>query len=187
MKNHSIGYFFCREKDSAFSGAVLVTDHRGIPVEFKYTDPVIPNRYQKNLFGQILEPYLRKQVIGKNLIERLDSKPSLILVSQDSLADMQEEFNFPVLHIEASSKKLDSKEEIHTDDNGGIYIRNHFFNGSYSVSSSGEFRKRGADELLFFARHMELMEPFERLSVTLEDLAREYTENLKKEGNAKKE
>lgn len=186
MKNHSIGYFLCREKDSSFSGGVLVTDHRGIPVDFKYTDPIIPNRYQKNLFGKILEPYLRKQVIGKNLIDRLESKPALILVSQDSLSDMQEEFNFPVLYIEESSKKLDAKEDLHTDGDGGIFIKNHFLNASYSVVSTGEFIKRGADELVFFARHMELLEPFERLKITLDDLAKDYAENLKKEASAKK-
>jgi hypothetical protein len=186
MNNNSIGFFFCREKDNAFSGAVLITDHRGIPVEFKYTDPIIPSRYQRSLFGKVLEPYIRKQIIGKNLIERIESKFSIIVVCQDILKDLQEEFNFPVIFIEASSKKMGLKEEIIEED-GNLKVKNFDKNGTYEITVAKEYVKRVSEEILLFSRHMNLIEPFDRIKTTLEDLAAEYSEIQKKEGNLKKQ
>ena len=48
-----------------FIGAVLVTDHKGIPQEFRCTHPVKPTSIQKPLYGDALEPLLFFRFYGQ--------------------------------------------------------------------------------------------------------------------------
>jgi hypothetical protein len=58
----------------------MISDERGIPVEFKYTEPVTPTKLQKVLYGEVLEKYLREEIIISNLSGKIESKPDIYIV-----------------------------------------------------------------------------------------------------------
>ncbi|MFP5503844.1 MAG: hypothetical protein ACLGIN_15240 [Candidatus Sericytochromatia bacterium] len=69
----------------AFAGGLMIVDERGLPVDFRYTDPVQPSRVQQILYGKSLERHVRQDVIFKHLVEKLEPRPSLLLVDDDLL------------------------------------------------------------------------------------------------------
>ena len=65
----------------------MVTDASGLPVDFRYTDPVTPTRLQRALYGNVLDRYLRAEVVLRTLLDALDAPPSLLLVDDPDLLD----------------------------------------------------------------------------------------------------
>lgn len=68
-----------------YAGGLMVVDARGLPLDFKYTEPVVPSRLQQVLYGKSLDKHVRQDVIFRHLVERLDPRPALILVDEDGL------------------------------------------------------------------------------------------------------
>jgi len=81
----AVGYFVSISVDDfVFIGGAMVTDKYGLPIEFRYTEPVRANRLQRVLYGDVLERFIHTDVILTNLIERMEQKPSLFIVSDAS-------------------------------------------------------------------------------------------------------
>ena len=71
--------------ENVFMGGLLVTDGAGLPAEFRYTEPVRATKLQRVLYGDALERFLHGDVVAASLLEKLDSKPDLFLVSEPLL------------------------------------------------------------------------------------------------------
>jgi hypothetical protein len=82
----TIGYVLALPvADSVFMGGAMVTDAFGLPLEFRYTEPVRATKLQRVLYGDVLEKYIQADVIAGNLVGRLEQKPELILVFDSNL------------------------------------------------------------------------------------------------------
>jgi len=78
----TLGYVLSQSvAEDVFMGGAMVTDAFGLPLEFRYTEPVRATKLQRILYGDVLEKYIHGDVIAGNLISRLDQKPELFLVS----------------------------------------------------------------------------------------------------------
>ena len=73
--------------DGTYVGGLMVTDASGLPVDFRYTDPVTPTRLQRALYGGVLDRYLRVEVVLRTLLDALERPPSLLLVDDPDLLD----------------------------------------------------------------------------------------------------
>ncbi|MBD3174584.1 MAG: hypothetical protein GF320_05365 [Armatimonadia bacterium] len=93
------------EARGAYIGAVMVTDGRGLPTEFRHTEPILPTRIQKVLYGQALDPYLRTDVIGSCLLRDLQSQPGAVLVREEVLLALEDQVPCPVLCLFASNQE----------------------------------------------------------------------------------
>jgi hypothetical protein len=80
-----IGYLSVMNIDGKHLGGVLVINDLGIPVEFKYSEPVTPTKLQEIIYGNSLEYYLHAEIIAKGLVQRLENKPEVILVQDPTL------------------------------------------------------------------------------------------------------
>ena len=74
-----VGYFRHLELENKHLGAVLVTDQLGIPMEFKYTEPVTATRLHRVLYGASLERYLHETVIRDRLAGEVRSEPEVFI------------------------------------------------------------------------------------------------------------
>jgi hypothetical protein len=61
------------------AGAILVTDRIGVPLEFKYTEPVTTTRLHKILYGRTLERYLHETVIRDRLAKEMQTDPQYFI------------------------------------------------------------------------------------------------------------
>jgi hypothetical protein len=64
-----IGYFCHLRLGDKHMGAILVTNQIGVPLEFKYTEPVSTTRLQKILYGAVLDRYLHETVLRDRLAQ----------------------------------------------------------------------------------------------------------------------
>ena len=77
------GYFCHLKLDEKHTGAILVTNQIGVPIEFKYTEPVVVTKLHKILYGSSLERYLHETVIRDRLARELHSEPEFFLTPID--------------------------------------------------------------------------------------------------------
>src|SRR5476649_1728686 len=70
--------------DDVYMGGAMVTDLFGLPVEFRYTEPVAATKLQRILYGDVLERYIQTDVIIAHLLEHLESKPTLFMTAEYS-------------------------------------------------------------------------------------------------------
>jgi len=68
-----------------YLGAILITDFKGFPLEFKYTDPIVPTKIQQVLYGEGLEKYLKIDVIADSLVKSLSNDISVLFVEDEDL------------------------------------------------------------------------------------------------------
>ena len=85
-----IGYFKIFSENRKYTGGIMVADERGIPVEFKYSEPVEPTKLQEVLYGEVLEKYLREEVIMGNLVSKLENKPDIYILNDVKNIYLQE-------------------------------------------------------------------------------------------------
>ncbi len=77
-KKH-VGYFCHLKIGEKHTGAVLVTNQIGVPIEFKYTEPVTATRLHRILYGSVLERYLHETVIRDRLAVEVRVAPDFFL------------------------------------------------------------------------------------------------------------
>jgi len=88
---------------AAYLGTVMVTDARGLPREFRHTEPIRPTRIQRVLYGGALEAYLRADVIGSCLLKDLKAKPTAVVVREEALLALDQQAGCPVLVVFATN------------------------------------------------------------------------------------
>ncbi|HDS30020.1 MAG TPA: hypothetical protein ENN67_03155, partial [Firmicutes bacterium] len=47
-----------------WTGGLLVTDERGLPLDFRYVEPIKPSKLQKLIYGDSLTRYLKLDAIA---------------------------------------------------------------------------------------------------------------------------
>lgn len=89
MKDAKIGYLISLTlEDNYYLGGFMITDQYGIPLEFKYTEPIKPTKIQKILYGSALEKYLKKEVVFGNLLNSSAVKLDLLVTFKNDLLDL---------------------------------------------------------------------------------------------------
>lgn len=169
-----IGYLTVESKDNYFRGAALVTDQRGIPADFRYTEPVRPTKLERILYGGALDIYLREEVILENLLGAIEAKPSMWLVDSDELIKpVQKIAKLPAMALEASQRSpLEQSGQYEATGEKGVYI-------FQADNISAPLRLTVSDDniakiaqltqaLQAAAEEMELMEPFARMSKAID-------------------
>ena len=84
-REDALGYLWVDDARGVFRGAALVTDFRGIPKDFRYSDPISPSRLERVLYGSALDVYLREEIILTNLLTAVETPPGVWLCSSREL------------------------------------------------------------------------------------------------------
>lgn len=86
---------------NVFIGGLMVTDCRGLPIEFRYTEPIQPTKLQQVLYGQVLSAYIKREVILETLLRNMETKFRCLLVEDEHLLDYPAK-GYGVLRITAT-------------------------------------------------------------------------------------
>ena len=99
----TLGYVLSQAvAEDVFMGGAMVTDAYGLPLEFRYTEPVRATKLQRILYGDVLEKYIHGDVIAGNLVSRLEQKPELFLVSDPAVLDAVQAAGRKAVQLSAS-------------------------------------------------------------------------------------
>lgn len=100
MKDARIGYLISFTlEDNYYLGGFMITDQYGIPLDFKYTEPIRPTKIQKILYGSALEKYLKKEVVFGNLLNSSAVKLDLLVTFKNDLLDLGT-LSYPAVSLE---------------------------------------------------------------------------------------
>lgn len=173
-KKQLLGYLTVDAKENYFRGAALVTDTRGIPTDFRYTEPVRPTRLERILYGGALDIYLREEVILENLLKAIETKPVLWIVDNEILiAPVQKLAKLPALVMESSQRApLDHAGQVEPTAEQGVFVfQADGISAPMRLIVSPENVSKIAQMtgvLTTAAEEMELMEPFTRIAKALD-------------------
>lgn len=83
-----IGYLMVSSPvPNVFIGGLMVTDGRGLPIEFRYTEPIQPTKIQQVLYGQVLSAYIKREVVLETLLKNTEAKFKCLLVEDEQMLD----------------------------------------------------------------------------------------------------
>jgi hypothetical protein len=95
-----LGYLTAAEVEpSLFIGAAMSTDSFGLPVEFRYTEPVRATLLQRILYGNALHRYLCREVIAHTLLQAMETHPEVWIVREEVLLEPLEAMHAPVVML----------------------------------------------------------------------------------------
>ena len=169
-----IAYFAVHptEDRKGFLGGMLVIDSRGVPQEFQCTLPARPTAAQRALYGNTLESYLFTELIGVPLVNSLNSSPNCVIVGNRMLLGLREHVETPVIHLEKYGESLNPSsgqlqhKRLESSLGGFQPITANTYNGYTADYES----VREMLEQIF--NHVDLLEPFERISTSFEVLSK---------------
>jgi hypothetical protein len=160
-------------EDDVLRGGILITDAHGKPVEFRCTSPIRPNAVQRTLYGSTLMPHIAVELVGKPLIQAVQSSPDVVLVQQDEFLPMRTRCEKPLLLARRQG------EDIQLSEKSGKRRPEELFS-----SPSGKFAPvvvtchwdypndivQCKECLGWMFSNCDLIEPFERVKTALETL-----------------
>lgn len=97
-------------KEDGFTAALMVTDERGYPLEFRATTPVRPTLVQRTLYGNSLQRYVGVELCGKTLVQQSARKPRAILVPERWLLDIANQTGSSLVAVWRAGEALKVEE-----------------------------------------------------------------------------
>jgi len=180
IDNNSFAYIIVEADEGSFRGAVLASDMRGIPVDFRYTEPIRPTKLEKILYGNALEVYIKEELILESLINAMDVKPALwICKEQNLLTPLRAVTKSKVIVLANSNHHpLDSTGDIEPVGEAGVYLVQA---DSVSAPLRVMFHSNVTENEVKFvvsllvnaSQTMELTEPFSRIQKAFNAIASE--------------
>ncbi|OGI21218.1 MAG: hypothetical protein A2287_06730 [Candidatus Melainabacteria bacterium RIFOXYA12_FULL_32_12] len=159
---------------NGYVGAVLITDYKGFPIEFRHTDPIIPTKIQQVLYGEGLEKYVKVDVILDSLLKILSSKISVLLVQDDDLLEYKTD-NVVIIRVSSTkSPPLSQPGEISKVKTSEYLLQNSHSNNPVRLQFSTHFNCEGEqfrsiiETLTESGKFMDIDEPLNRVYKTLE-------------------
>ncbi len=166
-----------------YVGGLMVTDGRGLPVEFRYTEPIQPTKIQQVLYGQVLSNYIKQEVILETLVKSTDGKFKCLIVEDEQLMDYTGKC--PPLHrlTETKSSPLGSVGTTETINEDEVLLQTNpsgspirlFLSDKAKSNSEGEESGGGAVYNVLFeaGSFMDVQEPLKRITKALEIICQE--------------
>jgi hypothetical protein len=168
---NQVGYFCHHRIDEKHMGAILITNLIGVPLEFKYTDPVVATKLHKILYGSVLDRYLHETVIRDRLGKEVRSLPNYFITTYDEkeflgpLADKEmmaiQKYINPPGELAGPFNRIREREAIIKLEEEPIFLRLAFSTADEGVQHAM------TSWLQEIARTMDVLEPLDRIMSAL--------------------
>ncbi|MBN2243114.1 MAG: hypothetical protein JW793_10520 [Acidobacteria bacterium] len=177
-RNHrQVGYFCHLKVDDKHMGGMLITNQVGIPLEFKYTEPVVATKLHKILYGSVLEKYLHETVIRDRLGAEIRMLPEFFIAPYDEkefLGPIKsremvaiQKYNMPPGELSGPFNRIRDREAVIELEEESLLLRLAFSTTNESVQHDI------AAWLQEIARTMNLLEPMDRIASALKSICGE--------------
>ncbi|MDK2946544.1 hypothetical protein SAMN04488588_0708 [Geotoga petraea] len=156
-----IGYFMIyKSPEDKYSGGLMTLNDKGLPTNFKYTEPIKPSKIQKIIYGNNLKSFLASEIIGKKILEG-ENDIDYFFIDDNEILDFIDTDKLLVYIKESYSDMEKSEKENET-----------FINISDKKTYKLIFSKKAGEDLIGKikdnAEYFNLSEPFIRLKEALE-------------------
>ncbi len=148
-----VGFLSIVQDGSGIFGGYLVTNAWGRPLEFRISTAVQPNRVQQILYGPTLMEYLHADLIGKTLIEKTATQPTLLITDSLPSLAIRTRLGIPTLTIAPSEPDVEL-ETLETN-RASLFLK-------YATKFAGD-RSIIEERLEQVDPAVDLIEPFTRI------------------------
>ena len=173
-----LGYMMIEGSDSSTRGVALITDTRGIPVEFVRTDPLRPDALERILYGESFGAYAKQKLILENLLDAVGNDPKLWLCNDDEILEPLHKISrITTLMLEESPHvPLDAQGHVETSAEPNVYLFQVYRNGAplraeFPEDTRSDEIEQSAGILTEAGLSMNVLEPFTRLQKAISYLA----------------
>jgi len=174
MEDARIGFYRSCVADSRFMGAVLVTNSHGVPVEFKFTEPIVPSKTQRMVYGRVLERFLREDVIRNRLFSEVTQTPSLFVLSPEEFEGFQGGGPPEVVALgRETGTRLKAAGLLSRINDREILLQLAPGEDAARISfgrMDRRLQEKVVQFLLHLSRSMDVLEPMDRLDLALQNL-----------------
>lgn len=182
MGNVTPAYLVTLHEQGSYLGGVMVTDDHGIPLDFKYTVPVVPTKVQKIIYGSVLEQYIRNHVVIGALAKELVQQPPFFVVPQHQIFDIEEaNSGMNLVSLQRTQFSPMGKGEVNRSKDNECLLQGWQEGNPLRVIFGGmpaEQQETVLKCLVEVTRHMDILEPLERLEQALKTLCVEKNPDL---------
>ncbi len=88
-----------------FMGGILTVNELGLPTEFIYSDPVVPDQLQVTLYGTTLGRYVMVDVVGKGLVDASQARGVPVIVGHGDMLALATRVKRPLCHLLQSNQR----------------------------------------------------------------------------------
>lgn len=179
-------------KPNVYIGGSMITDGRGLPVEFRYTEPIQPSKIQQILYGDRLSAYIKRDVITETLIKNMENKFKCLLVEDENLLSYPFKGIQVIRIMETKSAPLGGAGKFQEISSTELLIQTSKEGNPLRISVQEPYKEEKdpsetgvadvsqeavlpafLDPLMEAGRHMEIHEPLKRIEKALEALCQE--------------
>lgn len=174
MEDKKLAYLITRQAPSGgILGAVLVCDTKGFPLEFRYTEPIIPTKIQKVLYGNNLEKYLKVDVILDSLLKVLSNNYDYLIVSDESLLDYKDaKIIFKI--ASAQNPLLSGNDKVQITNDNECLLRTKLAESPIRLTFPKKFKCEGSEfegitaSLIEMGENIDISEPMGRVQKSVD-------------------
>ena len=181
MSNTTPGYLTTLYEQGAFLGGIMITSEQGFPIDFKYTEPVVPTKVQRIIYGSVLEQYIRDHVIIRSMVKDIEHRPPFYIVSQHQIHDMAGDSELSLVSVQRTQfASLGEKGTVTRAKENECLLQGWTDTHPLRVvfgSMAGEQQEAVLKELIHLSRSMDVVEPLERLEKALKTLCLEKSQD----------
>jgi hypothetical protein len=167
-----LGFVTIVHDSQGYCGAYLATNAWGRPLEFRLTTSVQPTKVQRLLYGTTLRGYVCADLLGKSLLEKSTTLPSLVVTDCDAVLELRPQVAIPIVWL----APLDHHQVPLMESAGGLITKT----AAYAMSCHAAFSQEAAEikKILTAADIVDLAEPLARVREALAE-AKKFREPSK--------
>lgn len=176
--NNSLGYMVIDGSETQLRGIALITDSRGIPIDFRYTDIIRPKKIERILYGDSWETYFKQEIIPESILDAVEETPQLWICSDsDLLVPLRSLSKVKTVLLEESPHvPLDAPGTIENTADPGVFLiqadpHGNPLRAEFPSGVRSDEVQQAASLLTDYAQTMALLEPFGRISRLMSALA----------------
>ncbi len=171
-----VGYFCHLRIGEKHLGGILITNQIGIPLEFKYTEPLTAGKLHKILYGPVLDKYIHETVLRDRLAREVRTEPEYFIApyeEREFLSSIAGKEMMAVQRINASMGEVSGPftrvrdREVIVELDEGPVLRLAF-----STSDDSQQHEM-VTWLREVGRTMDILEPLDRVATALRSLCGE--------------
>ena len=156
-----------------YMAGLLVADDYGLPIDFRYTEPVTPSRIQQALYGQGMAHYVKSQVLWPTLLQECEDYSLKYVFTQDATLLQCQPQSVGLVCLRETN--MDTLAEFRQDISPSECLLQLVKAGPPVKTSWQSHLDEAAliDVLKRLAQQMVLLEPFDRVQAALKLLSQE--------------
>jgi hypothetical protein len=160
--------------DTSWAGGLLITDERGLPVDFRYVEPIKPTKLQKLIYGDALRRCLILDAIAGTLLKAANPKVDWIFAGDTLLLDLEGRVSSKLVAIGNGEMEPLSEVGAWRFDRAGEIAMQIGMTGPpmklYFHAKNESETEHMAKDLASLAEQFDFAEPLERVVAALKEI-----------------